>query len=104
MFENKDWNQWYDSDDFDVASTTMIGMFASGATPEGACDLAGNVWEWTASSYDEQHIERVLRGGSWDSRGRLDRCAYRFKLVPVSFNSHVGFRLLSPGIFPGSGS
>ncbi len=29
----------------------------SGATPQGVCDMAGNIWEWTAEGH--------LRGGPW---------------------------------------
>jgi eukaryotic-like serine/threonine-protein kinase len=42
-----------------------VGRFASGASPEGVLDLAGNVWEWTADYYDP----RAYRGTGADPRG-----------------------------------
>src|SRR5262249_43936772 len=59
-------------------TTTPIGAFPSGASPCGAQELAGNIWEWTSSlfraypysaRYGSERAEapgcRVLRGGSW---------------------------------------
>ncbi|MBM3726976.1 MAG: DUF4062 domain-containing protein [Acidobacteria bacterium] len=57
---------------------TPVGLYPEGQTPEGLCDLAGNVWEWVSdwySSYSSgdqedpqgpvQGQQRNLRGGSW---------------------------------------
>lgn len=104
MFDDKDREEWFRSDSRKEASTTIVGQFASGASPEGICDLSGNVWECTASWYDEERVRRTLRGGSWSDDGGFTRCASRLRFVPVLFSDYVGFRLLSPGEFPGSGS
>lgn len=58
-----------------VAATAPVGSFPAGATPEGVVDLAGNVWEWTASEWCETYAPDALctasnyvaRGGSWGS-------------------------------------
>ena len=45
--------------------TTPVDMYPDGATPAGVCDLAGNVWEWTADEYDKDRNGFWLKGGSW---------------------------------------
>jgi formylglycine-generating enzyme required for sulfatase activity len=86
---------------------TPVGVYPGGATPEGAHDLAGNVWEWTRSLYhsypyrpDDGREElavagrRVVRGGSWIADGWDARCAYRFRSSPVDLVNILGFRLV----------
>src|SRR5208283_896643 len=48
-----------------LKQTTPVGLYSSGATPEGVDDMAGNVWEWSASWYDQKQMRKVVRGGSW---------------------------------------
>jgi formylglycine-generating enzyme required for sulfatase activity len=49
-----------------VGAPTPVGIFPEGNTPEGMADMAGNVWEWTASDYDK--LAKVVRGACFDSR------------------------------------
>jgi len=92
-----DWDKWVDQKGYEIASTSIIGQFKNGNTPEGIYDLSGNVWEWTASWYEKEQVNRTLRGGSWIYNRRNVRCASRYWIVPDNFNLDIGFRVLSPG-------
>jgi formylglycine-generating enzyme required for sulfatase activity len=76
--------------DTGIGSTSAVGCFLGGASPCGAEDLSGNVWEWTRSLYEnypydpgdgrenlEEGGSRVVRGGAFDPPEYGVRCAYR---------------------------
>lgn len=74
----------------DGEGTRPVGSFASGATPEGVHDLAGNVWEWTST---EVAGKRVLKGGSWmeDNPANLRGAVQRLE-HPADPHVDDGFR------------
>ncbi len=87
-------------------TTTPVGTYPSGASPYGAQDMAGNVWEWCSSlsnpypynpavseALDNRTGVRVFRGGSWDSNPRDARVAGRDWDLPDSSDVRWGFRL-----------
>lgn len=95
-----------------VGYTTDVGSYPSGASPYGALDMGGNVWEWTATQWVdnyENYIEimysitegdglRTLRGGSWYFYIDAVRTANRDKNNPSSRDIVKGFRLaFAPG-------
>jgi formylglycine-generating enzyme required for sulfatase activity len=83
-----------------------VNSYKDGASPEGAEDMAGNVWEWTADwfeqpSYSLSHptigspesLHRVLRGGSWGNEEISDyRVTTRVPCAPDARGESIGFR------------
>jgi len=97
---------WFGRAGDDVA-TRPVGERPAGATPEGVLDMAGNVWEWTASLHrpypydptdgredDAAAGQRVLRGGSFRSpAAEYLRGAFRSRSHPTRRRDHIGFRV-----------
>lgn len=98
----------YDVDDGFVG-TAPVGSFPAGKTQQGLYDIAGNVFEWTASSfepYDEverlaaaakdQTPRRVIRGGAFNSfLPSFADPALRFGQVESAHSHGIGFRCAS---------
>jgi len=109
------WGDEFDPSRANVAEAqcgglTPVGAFPRGASPFGVLDLAGNVWEWTASlqvSYPyvaadgresptpvaELDRRRIMRGGCWANPGHFARTTCRFRLPPDRSTHLLGFRL-----------
>ncbi len=94
--------------DTGIGTTSAVGCFPGGASPYGAEDLSGNVWEWTRSlskdyPYDpgdgredlDADGRRVLRGGSFGGSDNGARCAARDFRSPLNLSSSSGFRLVA---------
>ena len=96
-----------------VSTTTPVGSYPSGASPYGALDMAGNLWEWVNDWYQSDYYStspysnppgpasgdtKVLRGGGWASVWGALRSSIRSLGNPDNRHIHIGFRC---GVLPG---
>jgi len=102
---------WKDSGaDDGYQRTAPVGSYPEGASPYGALDMAGNVWEWCQDWYDEDYYasspqrdpqgpssggSRAIRGGSWCFNEWSVRAALRLRVAPDFLNYDLGFRCVS---------
>jgi formylglycine-generating enzyme required for sulfatase activity len=90
--------------------TAPVGNYPAGASPYGALDMAGNVWEWVADWSDDNYyaaspannpagpgsgVEHVARGGSWVNEIAYLRTALRASAQPSDRLPDLGFRCAS---------
>lgn len=89
------------TDESGLGRTTAVGMYPQGASPLGAIDLIGNVWEWCLNEYENPKQVEVpgvkslaLRGGSWFNDKDYARCTFRYGNLRSLRSSRIGFRLV----------
>lgn len=103
----------YGTGSYCVGDTSAVGSYGAGASPYGALDMAGNVWEWVNDWYSSSYYSsspgsnpagpttgsnRVVRGGGWF--GFVDDLfsADRNGGYPTQVSHYIGFRCVaSPG-------
>jgi iron(II)-dependent oxidoreductase len=69
-----------------------VGTHPAGATPDGMLDVAGNVWEWTATSVMGEGF--IVRGGSFAALPLYAQCTF-LNAVPAELRSPgIGLRVV----------
>jgi formylglycine-generating enzyme required for sulfatase activity len=76
-------------DSCDGEGSSPVGTHTAGASPSGALDMAGNVWEWVDGSSGDM---RVTRGGTWGSPASELASTMRRPLAPETQRAGIGFR------------
>lgn len=77
-----------------IGHTTPVTHYVNGISPYGAYDMAGNIWEWCASWYDERNGQRVVRGGSYYNVPVDLRVFSRHEYNVVDRLTYLGFRVV----------
>jgi formylglycine-generating enzyme required for sulfatase activity len=91
-----------------TGNSLNIGSKPAGASPYGAMDMAGNLWEWVNDWYDEDYYAnsptdnpqgpatgsyKITKGGDFFSRqGYEVRIAGKFQYYPTNPSPAIGFR------------
>ncbi|MCI0477691.1 MAG: formylglycine-generating enzyme family protein, partial [Anaerolineales bacterium] len=91
----------------EIGGTTPVAMYPDGkrVTENGGeiWDLAGNVWEWTSTTFEEPYSGAYLRGGSWWDKAESAGVRARADNFRGSVSDDLGWRVVvASRIFPRS--
>jgi hypothetical protein len=82
--------------DPEAEGTTPVTAHPAGASPVGALDLAGNVWEWTATAIEDGEAFQVVKGGCYSDPAEILRADGRLEAGPKDKFENIGFRCVKP--------
>lgn len=83
---------------YEKRKTVPVGTFTKSKSYYGVYDMAGNVWEWTDSSYSNNNTsnsnKKIAKGGGWGFNGNkyTARASYNLYFTPDYTSNCLGFR------------
>jgi formylglycine-generating enzyme required for sulfatase activity len=80
------------SEDGGPFDTVPVGSYPNGQSPYGVLDMAGQVFEWTATLFKAEPPRYMVKGGSWDDFPGVTRSAARHGRPPELKHILIGFR------------
>jgi formylglycine-generating enzyme required for sulfatase activity len=84
-------NAWIEGYTDGFETTSPVGSFP--ANTLGLYDMGGNVWQWCEDRFDASHVDRTLRGASWDySERKFLLSSHRIHSAPTTRSFSHGFR------------
>lgn len=84
---------------FGMMDTEPVGSHASGVSPFGVHDMAGNVREWLRGMAGEPPRARTV-GGSWNAPPYTFERSHASQVDPLFSSSSIGFRCVRPASDP----
>ena len=91
---------WCNYSESGIGQPTPVTQYDVGASPYGAYDMIGNVWEWTLTEWEigknngiRTNVRRVVRGGAFDDLVFISRAAARYGFIPINGSYDQGFRV-----------
>lgn len=75
-----------------IGKTTPVGKFEAGASPYGAMDMTGNVWEWVDAWASDDMRYRYTMGGSFFDDKNNGTVFATLKSIPDDIHTFIGFR------------
>ncbi len=100
------------------AGTVPVDSYPNGTSPYGIFNMAGNVSEWVFDWYQVDYytqqatnpepnpkgpptgVEKVIRGGSWDTIPLFLRAVHRMSARPDMPTAAIGFRCVADTVSP----
>jgi len=72
--------------------TSPVGAYPDGASPSGALDMSGNVWEWVDQYESSEKRYRLVLGGSFFDKKENCTNKSSLKSIPDDSHTYIGFR------------
>ncbi|MHC5010288.1 MAG: formylglycine-generating enzyme family protein [Planctomycetota bacterium] len=76
--------------------TDPVTAHPDAASPFGVHEMAGNVWEWTATVVEDNESVHIIKGGCYNDPPDLLRSFMRLAAVPKDKYETIGFRCVKP--------